>query len=382
MNSIKEEFDYMLSGTGMPYHKVAMVLAVILAVVFTTVYGNNYIEEAGVAVIDIDNSRFSRTFTEHLDASPYIHVKNVYHTPENPQRLMYHDEHIAVIYLPRDFEKKRYSLTPNSIGVFYDNINGAQLANLKEALNEIVAETNAAIGVEKVQELGLNTEQMQAVLQNISLRERLLFNPVDAHSNSNTFGFLFFFGSMFMVFATIGMVPRLKAEGCWERELARTPLELLLRTVPYIICFTVSMVLGLLITKIIGDLTFAGNYFAVLFTIFLLGTAVALMSVFIGWGAANPGVASSRMIFFLPGGFILGGASGPLNILPVWVQAVSNIFPLVWGYRLLRDIMLRGAPLLDCRGEFGGFAVYILILAGCLCFRFMRERTVFIRKEG
>ena len=172
MNSLRDEIEFMFSGQGMPYHKVSMVLAVFIAVIFTVVYSNNYIKEADVAVIDIDNSRFSRSFIEDLDASPFIHIKNVYQTPQNPDKLMYHDEHIAVLYIPHDFEKKRYSKTPNNIGVFYDNINAAQLANLREALNEIIAEANAPIGIEQIQALGLNALQMQSIMQNISLKEK------------------------------------------------------------------------------------------------------------------------------------------------------------------------------------------------------------------
>lgn len=373
MNSLRDEIEFMFSGQGMPYHKVSMVLAVFIAVIFTVVYSNNYIKEADVAVIDIDNSRFSRSFIEDLDASPFIHIKNVYQTPQNPDKLMYHDEHIAVLYIPHDFEKKRYSKTPNNIGVFYDNINAAQLANLREALNEIIAEANAPIGIEQIQVLGLNALQMQSIMQNISLKERLLFNPVDAHSNSSTFGFLFFFGTMFLVFATIGLVPRLKLERKWPLELQGTSLGLMLRTVPYVVCFTVSMVVGLMLTRVIGDLTVLGNYFTLLAVIVLLGFSVALMAVFIGWSSANPGVAASRMIFFLPGGFILGGASGPMNVLPGWVQVVSNVFPLVWGYRLLRDVMLRGAGFWDCLWEFGTFMIFIGVLAVLVHLRFGYE---------
>lgn len=373
MNSLKDEIDAIITARAVPYHKVSLVLALILAVLFTVIYSNNYIEEAGVAVIDLDNSRFSREFTELLDTSPYINIKNVYYTPQKPDELMYHDEHVAVIYIPNEFEKRRYNKTPNNIGVFYDNTNAAQLANLREALNEITGEANAEIGVEEVQKLGLNSVQVQSVMQNITLKERLLFNPLDAHSNSSTFGFLFFFGSMFLVFATIGMVPRLKLERKWEPELRGNTPGLMVRTVPYVFCFSVSMLMGLAVTKLIGDLTVAGNLLLLLLVIVLLGFAVALMAVFIGWGSANPGVASSRMIFFIPGGFILGGASGPMNVLPLWVQFVSNVFPLVWGYRLLRDVLLRGASFTACAGEILEFIVYIGVVAALITLRFYHE---------
>lgn len=374
MNSLKDEISAIITSRAVPYHKVSIILGIILSVLFTTIYSNNYIEEANVAVIDLDNSRYSREFTELLDTSPYINIKNVYYTPQKPDELMYHDEHVAVVYIPQEFEKRRYNKTPNNIGIFYDNCNAAQLANLREALNEIAGEANAEIGAEEIAKLGLNSVQVQSVMQNISLKERLLFNPLDAHSNSNTFGFLFFFGSMFLVFATIGMVPRLKLERKWQGELGSSAFCLMARTLPYVFCYTVSMVMGLAITKLIGDLTVAGNLLLLVAVIALLGLAVALMAVLIGWGAANPGVASSRMIFFIPGGFILGGASGPMNVLPQWVQIASNVFPLVWGYRILRDVLLRGAPFSACLPELIEFLLFIGVIAALIYWRFGHER--------
>ncbi|MBQ8682763.1 MAG: ABC transporter permease [Selenomonadales bacterium] len=374
MKSLRDEIEYLLSGMGMPYHKVAMTIAIAVTILFTIAFPLNYAKNAPVAVIDLDNSRLSQTFTEQLGTSPYLDIKTVLHTPTDPETLMYHDEHLAVIYIPRDFEKNRYSLTPNNIGVFYDNLNIAQTGHLKEGLNEVIGAINAKSGAEHLGALGLSKDQTAAVLQSISLKERLLFNPVDAHSNSSTFAFLIFFGSMFLVFATIGMVPRLKLMHRWKSETERGFGSLLLRLVPYVVCFTVSILLGFGLTALLGDLSFAGSYPQILAAIILTAVSTAAMSVLIGWGAPNPGVAISRMILFIPAGFILGGASGPLNLVPPAVQFVSNLFPLVWSYRLFRDVAQRGAPLTDCIGEYSAYLCYIAVLTLLLYLRFRRAQ--------
>ncbi|MBO5244570.1 MAG: ABC transporter permease [Selenomonadales bacterium] len=374
MRSLHDEIEYLLSGMGMPYHKVAMTIAIVVTVLFTIAFPLNYAKNAPVAVIDLDNSRLSQTFVEQLGTSPYLDIQTVIHTPTDPETLMYHDEHLAVIYIPRDFEKNRYSLTPNNIGVFYDNLNVAQTGHLKEGLNEVIGTINAMHGAERLGALGLNRDQTAAVMQSISLKERLLFNPVDAHSNSSTFGFLIFFGSMFLVFASIGMVPRLKLMHRWEAETKRGFFSFLSRLIPYIFCFTVSILLGFGLTALLGDLSFAGSYPHILAAIVLTGVSVVTAAVLIGWGAPNPGVAISRMILFIPGGFILGGASGPLNLVPPAVQFVSNIFPLVWSYRLFRDVAQRGAPLGECIGEYSAYLGYIAVIVLLLYVRYRRAQ--------
>lgn len=382
MKSLRDEIEYLLSGMGMPYHKVAFTIAIVVTVLFTIAYPMNYAKDIPVAVVDLDNSRLSHTFTEQLNTSPYLEVKTVSYTPIDPERLTYHDEHIAVIYIPHDFEKNHYSLTPNNIGVFYDNINAAQTGTLKEGLFELIGELNGESGATHLGALGLNRDQTQAVMQGIALNERYLFNPVDSHSNSTTLGFLLFFGSMFLVFATIGMVPRLKLMHQWEGELTRGFFSLLSRLIPYLVCFCVSIILGLGILAVIGDISLPGGYLMTIAAIILIAISVGLMSILVGWGAPNPGVAISRMILFIPGGFIFGGASGPLNLVPPVIQFISNVFPLVWAYRLFRDVAQRGAPLVDCLPVYGSHILYIAVLTLLLYVRFRRSHTVQQKEES
>jgi ABC-2 type transport system permease protein len=383
MHSLKDELTFFFSGRGMPYGKVSMMIAILVVLLFTAVFSDNYIKDGKVAVIDLDNSKFSHEFIEEINTSPYIKVEAVLNVPANPKTLLYQDRYLAVIYLPAGFEKNRYSEGVNNIGVFYDNINNAQSGSLKEALNLIIAVENQKIGLPQIQALGLNSEQTAAAMNNISLKERLLFNPNSSSSNNGTIGFLFFFSSMFFVFATIGMVPRLKLEGKWDVQLSKgSSFDLMLRLIPYIICLTVAIIVGLAILRVIGDLSFNGNFFTLLLSILLLAISTGFMSVLFGWGAANPGVAASRMIFFIPGGFILGGMSGPLDLHPGWVHVVSNVFPLVWEYRLVRDIILRGASFMDITQGFGGFMIYTGILAVVVCIRFYQDRNILLSQEA
>lgn len=382
MHSLKDELAYFFSGKGMPYGKVSMMIAIVVVLLFTAVFSDNYIKDGKVVVIDLDNSKFSHEFIEEMNTSPYIKVKDVLNVPADPKTLLYQDRYLAVVYLPTGFEKNRYSEGVNNIGVFYDNINTAQSGSLKGALNTIIAVQNQKIGLSQIQALGLNGEQTAAVMNNISLNERLLFNPTSSSSNSTTIGFLFFFSSMFFVFATIGMIARLRLEGKWNAQLlAGSPFDLMLRLTPYSICLTVSIIVGLAILRVIGDLSFTGNFFTLLLSILLLAISLGFMSMLFGWGAANPGVAASRMILFIPGGFILGGMSGPLDLHPGWVHVVSNVFPLVWEYRFTRDIILRGASFMDIAQGFGGFMIYTGILAVFVCIRFYYDRKVLLSQK-
>ena len=65
------------------------------------------------------------------------------------------------------------------------------------------------------------------------------------------------------------------------------------------------------ILRVFGDMSFSGNVFLFLLTQLFYIPALGIASLIFGWSAATPGVANSRMILFIPGGFIFGGSAVP-----------------------------------------------------------------------
>ena len=323
--SFLDELKFLFSGKGMPYEKVCIMVVMVISVVLSVMLAGNFSENAPVAVIDLDNSKYSRELITKIDASEYMQVTAIINSPMNPEELCYRDQVVAVVYLPQGLEKNRYSGSSAPIGVFYDNTNTAQTADIKEALPEIVAIDNAMFSG-------------SGESSGLTLNSRVLFNPAGSTSNAQTQGFLFFFGAMFFTFATIGMIPRLRLTKQYEPTLLNgTPWDLIGRLVPYCFCLVISLFLGMAVLRIWGDLVFSGRMLEFLFIQLFMAMTIGILSIFMGWTAANPGIASSRMILFIPGGFILGGVTSPVDHLSSWVVALSHIFPLTWQFHFTRD---------------------------------------------
>ncbi|MBO6303459.1 MAG: ABC transporter permease [Selenomonadaceae bacterium] len=368
MDSIRSELNFLFSGKGMPYEKVCLMIAMIITIVLSVLLGGNFAKDTPVVVIDLDNSLSSRQFINNMNASEYIKVTLIFNNAADPEIFFYRDDAAAVVYIPREFEKNVNTGTTAPIGVFYDNTNTALTADVKEILNEIVATENAKLA-------------KSTASGGISLRDRNLFNPSGSTENAQTEGFLFFFGSMFFVFATIGMVPRLRMTGELNAILKTgTPWNLILRLVPYGIGLLTSFVVGMAILRVWGDMVFSGHLLSFLFIQFFYILSVGMLSLLFGWNAANPGIASSRMILFIPGGFILGGVTSPLTHLSPWVVTLSHIFPLTWEFHFVRDIVMRGASLADISKEVGAFFVYIGIIAIILVAKFYKDKREMCRK--
>ncbi len=351
----------------MPYEKVAIMVALVITVFFTLIFGENFAKNAPIVVVDLDQSRYSRGLTEKLDSSEYMHVRAVVETPADPTTFFYEDQAYAVVYLPEGLEKAVYSGGTMAIGLFTDNTNTALSAGVTEALNALIATENGALGTSGGGSITIST--------------RKLFNPVGSTANGTTEGFLFFFSSMYFVFATIGMVPRLKLEKKWEALLrSGGPLDLAARLVPYGCCLLAALLVGMAVLRIWGDMVIAGNMllFVVIQCFYI--AALGLMSILFGWGAANPGVAASRMVLFVAGGFIWGGATAPISLLPDWVVTLSHFFPLTWEFHFVRDILMRGAGFTDMMTLFGQFLLYLAAILAVLVWRFGRERNRLVER--
>ncbi|MBR3456654.1 MAG: ABC transporter permease, partial [Selenomonadaceae bacterium] len=191
MNSLKNEIRFLFSGQGMPYEKVCLMVAMVVTIILTAMMSQNFAKDARVTVIDMDNTRYSHEIIDRINASEYMKVTAVLNNAVNPEALCYRDQAVAVVYLPQGLEKNRYSNSDAAIGVFYDNTSTSWSAEIKEALNEIVAIDQSQAAAAR----GAGSSRL-------SLNVRNLFNPAGSTSNGTTQGFLFFFGSMFFTFAT------------------------------------------------------------------------------------------------------------------------------------------------------------------------------------
>ncbi len=370
INSLKSEIRYLFSGMGMPYEQVCLIVAVFVSVFFTIYLGNNISRDVGVAIIDLDHSRYSQEIVSKIDSSPYMRVSSVVYTTQEPKKFMAQDKNFAVIVLPKELEKKHYAGESTSIGLFCDNSNTALDANIRSALNELVAMENSNMSVTDNTGGGM------------TLSERLLFNPVGSASNGAVQGFLFMFSSMFFTLATIGMVPRLREMGEWEKILkSGNPLVLAIRLLPYMGCLLVALFVGMAVLRIFGDMVFSGNIWEFIMTQLLYLPTLGMLALLFGWGAANPGVAGSRMLFLIPGGFIFGGATFPVSLYPSWVVLSTHFFPLTWEFNFVRDVIIRGSHLWEMPDIIGGFFIYMAIIIVVFCYRFFKEEKKLEEKE-
>ncbi len=197
----------MFSGRFPPYHKMGIAVALITTAAFSIILSHDVVFEAPVAVIDLDQSRWSAELIEKLNSSPYMQVKRVVHSPADPRRMTAHDRVQAVIFIPKDAQASL--------------LRGAQNGELISQLNEITAELSAERAASRpggVSALGQTTAGTEALLSPLRMGFRYLSNPTGQGATGTVINFLLFFSLMFHGLTSLMIIGRLRVTGGIRRS--------------------------------------------------------------------------------------------------------------------------------------------------------------------
>lgn len=376
--SFFDEWAAMFSGRFVPYHKLSVLVATIVSLVFSIAFSHDVVFEAPVSVIDLDASRWSCAFIEKLNASPYVSVREVLHSPANPRELTRADAVQGVVFLPHGLEESvhRGDKTVN-VGFFSDDSNTAQNGELYNVINEVIATVGAEAAASRaggVSMLGKNEAETAVAMSPLRAVFRYLTNPTGQAATGTVVNFLFFFSMMYQGMTCLMLVGRLRVSKVWDAEvLSGSAAALMVRVVPYSLILTAAVGAALAVLVNFGQLRFLGNPFLFLALFFLTGVANGLVAMLLSWRCTNPGGGASFMIWLVPPGFILGGATMAIGFGHPWVTALSQGIPLVHTFAFWRDIGLRGIDFAGMSGAIGTFLFYLLFLAGLVSLRFWHE---------
>ncbi len=368
LRSMVEELQAMRSGHFVPYHKMAITVAILVTVLFSAIFAHSTVFEGKIAVIDLDRTSTSSRLIQELDSSSYITVAKVYTYPQSVVRLCAHDEVYGVLYIPKGLSEQISAQHQRVLLRYYaDYLNEAQNAEIIETITEIVNEMGAGIAVSSVSTKAQVTgQEAQALVSPLGVEVRRLFNPTFSASTGTISSFLLFFSSLYLGLTTLMIPGRLRVTQLWDQTLmGRDFWAMVSRIVPY--AFFYVCAIGILQTLLVvfGQMRFAGNYLYYAPALFLCAMCIGVLALAMAFNSKEPGAGASLMIFLVPPGFILGGATMATGVLSQGAWTFSHLFPLTWLYHVHRDIAGRGlglGDLLDLFGALVGYFTFCLVL--------------------
>lgn len=373
--AFSEEVEAMRSGHCMPYHKLALVVALITCLFFCIFLQHQIAFDGRIAIIDLDNSRYSRELAQKLDASAYIEVTDIFYNAVPVSSLLMEDRNMGVLYIPKDFEKNLLNGQRSmKLGYYADYTNSAQNGVALSTLNEIIGEEGANISIPKVAAMGKMSADAAAIaVSPMSVGSRRLTDPVYSSTNGFVVAITLAFSSIYLGISSLMIVGRIRVSGQMERCLRMGYASWIARVLPYALIYATALTVACCLLINFGQMRFAGSWPFFLLTLFTTGVCIGLLSLFFSWNSEDPGAGTAYMILFVPPGFILGGATMAIPFFTDWVKYVSHVWPLVWEFRFVRDIAQRGEYQAGVVAHYGWYLLYTVVLALLVYWRYYKS---------
>lgn len=320
------------------------------------------------AVLVADHSVFSRSFLSALENTGYFEIVQRVTSEEKADRLLERGEVQFVISIPHNFSRQLVRGERPEVLVEADATDPAATGNAISALARL---SETALVHDLTGSLGEIKGTPPAFDINIHRR----YNPEGITQYNIVPGLMGVILTMTMVMMTALAVTREQERGTMEMLLATPvkPIEVMCgKILPYIIVGYVQVAIILIAAK-------------VLFAVPMLGSLVLLSLALVLFMAANLGVGFTfstiarnqlqavqmTFFFFLPS-LLLSGFMFPFRGMPVWAQALGEIFPLTHFLRIARGILLKGNGVAEIAGSLWPIAVFLLVAATVALLRYRR----------
>ncbi|GGA11498.1 ABC transporter permease [Paenibacillus marchantiophytorum] len=375
MKSLIEEWKYAASSK---YLLTIFMAPLIAALFFGLMFSKNQISKSPVVVIDEDHSAYSRQLISKLNASQYMKVTNVFAGRIDPETLLANEQSVAVIMLPNQLELRKLQGKSTNIGILMDNTMPSGLMGIRTAIQEILTTENMTLSMTRLGQSGMEADTAKGLISPLSLQQRMLFNPTTSYVDFMVLGFVNIIVLMMTTSAAGSIAPRLRKEG---KLLANgvSPAQLWVRSVPYAVLSTCSLILSYGLLKQIGNMRFEAEPYIFIIPLLIYSFALSLTGLLIGYTAKDASKVSLRTSLVLYPSFLATGIQLTPLAFPMFFQIIAWALPMNWLNRLLRGMAFRHGSLTTYSLEIGALVVIIgvaSLLIGLLMLREVRKTNV------
>ncbi|MDD2620482.1 MAG: ABC transporter permease [Syntrophomonadaceae bacterium] len=353
MKVIRDEWKHITSGN---FIKLMLIVPLLVAALFSYIFQNGIMQDAPLAVIDLDHSIYSRQLIDKLNSSQYIEVMEVFDNYVRSDMLLYNERYSGVLYLPTGLEKAYTQGKTINLGLYLDATMAAGASTIRSGISEVIGTENAMKGASAV----------------LSLEQRSLYNPTNQAIMSYVMLFINVVMLGLIAFNTLPIAPRLRQEGKLTDDL-KNPAVILFRTIPYALISCVSFYIVIGVLKQAGNLRFEANFFELFVPLYLYGTCTCLLSIALGWTAATPAKSTGRIVWLLTPSFLLSGVLVPYSLLPTLLQWIFQVLPLSVQFKIMRGMGYKGGALQYFMPELGHYLLIIALFMTIILVMAIRE---------
>lgn len=367
-----------------------LVFAVIAyPIVYSIAYKNNVLTEIPVAIVDLDQTKSSRTLAKMINQTAQLDVNYKALSLNNAEKLFWEGKVNGIIVLPKDFEKDIYKGEQTDIVAYCD---ASYFLIYKETLNATLqASGTFSAGIEIRRNMSSGATLQQAIEQQAPLKAQFynLYNPAGAYGYFVMPGLILVILQQTLLVG-IGMIGGAGREKNNKKFVA--PGVMLRNGVVSVITGKSLAYFLISIVNAIIALIWIHNWFSFpdkgsLFHVFLLMIPFILSTIFLGLTISllfkKREMSIIFLVFLSPIVLFLTGLSWPSSSMPVLLTKIANIFPstnMIPAYLRIRTM---GVQLSDVKTELlfliGQMLVYFIL--ACISYKYLAKKHSIKQKE-
>lgn len=312
------------------------------------------VRSARLYVVDQDHSGMSRGVVDRFAASGRFVPAASSQSVGLADEAMLHREVDVILVVPDGFEEDLVRTRKAPVQLIFNAEDGAAAAVLQTYANEVLASYSAELGAEVIPALArVHGEGETAPARGtpvLEVRRRGRFNPELDYRDYMVPGILVVLVTMIGTLLTAMNIVREKEAGTLD-QLNVTPIGrpvfIAAKLIPIWTFAMLDLALGLAFAYVALDVPVRGS----LVLVFFSASVYLVMALGIGLWISTV-VETQQQALFLTYSLLLvyllmSGLFTPVRAMPDWAQWLAQLNPVAHYVRLMREVLLKGAGLVD-----------------------------------
>lgn len=352
IKSFKEEFKSLV--TNKMNLLVLFVLPFLVVILLGVQLSKGVITNISIAVINYDDSTFSRQLVEKFNQNEAFNVAYYPDSEKELEELMKNSKVKAGLIIPKNFYNDVATLKSPTVLMIYDGSNMSITSTAKAKATEILLTYKAGATIQQLTtRLNMSYKEAYNIAQAFQFNNRMMYNPSKSFENFLSPVLLIgYIQAAIALVATVSVNQNIFYEERMKR-LGYSSGKVLF----YTLCGSLSFMICIMMQIALFHVPFKGSLISVLILSIGLCFSVASFCVLISSLIKNKMVCLvGGAVIFIPNS-VMAGTTWPLISMPVGYQSFARYMPFAHYANNIRDIYLKGLSLGQVMNDF----IYLLV---------------------
>jgi len=352
INSFKEEFKSLV--TNKMNLLVLFVLPFLVVILLGVQLSKGVINNIPIAVINYDDSTFSRQLVEKFDQNEAFNVAYYPDSEQELEELMKNSKVRAGVIIPKNFYNDVATLKSPTVLMIYDGSHMSITSTAKAKTTEILLTYKAGATIQQLTtRLNMSYKEAYNIAQAFQFNNRMMYNP--SKSFEDFLSPVLLIGYIQAAIALVATVS-VNQDIFYKKRMKRLGYASG-KILFYTLCGSFSFMVCIMLQIALFHVPFKGSLISALILSIGLCFSVAAFCVLISSLIKNRMVCLvGGAVIFIPNS-VMAGTTWPLISMPAGYQSFARYMPFAHYANNIRDIYLKGLSL----GQVMNDVIYLFV---------------------